>query len=370
MNENLLDVLLKNLQDLSVDSRMDIFSSVKLGNFSRAMDILNSDINLINKNISALQALQLHILHLAGHYREANYILDKMIGINLSAQLSMENCPSQDEIIDFWDFRNEGISILCPTFNHARFIDMALASFFSQYCTHPFEVIVRDDASVDSTLKIIENWEKKYPKIIKIIKVQENTYKEGMSPMMSTLKYAVYPLVAMCEGDDFWVDSNKLEIQAKLLQKNTDWSAVTHNHFDLYEVNGKLVPGRNSKIDGFISKEQLINLSTILVGNTLMFRKSLFSNFEYDLRNGVLGDHVMTAMLGIAGRVFAIGSLFGSVMRRNNFSTWTPSSEFDKETRRINTRKFLVPILEKKGEIKAAQRMLRWSSIAENNLFQ
>jgi hypothetical protein len=242
---------------------------------------------------------------------------------------------------------------------------MALASFFSQITTHPFEVIVRDDASTDGTGEILKSWQSRYPKILKVTSLEKNTYQLGQSPMLATLPYATKPLLAMCEGDDFWIDSNKLHLQAELLEKNPTWSAITHNHFELDESKGKLLPGRNTKIRGLLAKNDLINVNTVIWGNTLMVRRALLEMPTYNLKDGVLGDQVMTAMLGVAGPVYFIGDLFGSVARRNLFSTYTPLNAKDKQRRRINTRRFLAPILSARGEKQAARRLLRWCDIAE-----
>jgi hypothetical protein len=96
-----------------------------------------------------------------------------------------------------------------------------------------------------------------------------------------------------------------------------------------------------------------------------MVRRALLNMPLYTLQDGVLGDQVMTCMLGAAGEVFFIGDLFGSVARRNLFSTYTPLSAADKQRRRINTRRFLAPILTQRGEKQAAQRLLRWCKAAE-----
>lgn len=319
-------------------------------------------------NPNALGALRLYLLHLAGRFTQANRVLDDMIGMKLSEQLNFDNCPSEEQVMGQWDKTAEGVSILCTTFNHARFIDMALASFFSQVTTHPFEVIVRDDASTDGTSDLLKKWEQRYPHLLKVIRLAENTYQKGQSPMLATMPYATKPLMAMCEGDDFWIDSNKLHQQAELLHKNPTWSAITHNHFELDEATGRLSPGRNTKIRGVLPKQDLVNVNLVLWGHTLMVRRALLEMPIYGLKEGVLGDQVMTSILGASGQVFFIGDLFGSVARRNLFSTYTPLSATDKQRRRINTRRFLAPILAQRGERQAAQRLLRWCQVAEQQV--
>lgn len=186
--------------------------------------------------------------------------------------------------------------------------------------------------------------------------------------MLATLPYATMPLLAMCEGDDFWIDNNKIHLQAELLQEHPSWSAVTHNHFELDESTGKLAPGRSTKIRGMLPKQDLVNVNHVLWCHTLLVRRSLLDMPQYRNQDGVLGDQVMTAVLGAAGGVFFVGDLFGSVARRNLFSTYSPLGESDKQRRRISTRRFLAPVLEQRGERQAARRLLRWCSAAEQQL--
>lgn len=365
MSSEILHQLLKNVTQLDEQTRSEIKDQVKNGSVFEALKLLDEKTHDQKANSNSMGALRLYLLHLTGQYSQANEILDEMIGINLTSQLSVQNCPTEDEITQRWDNNSEGISVLCTTYNHARFIDMALASFFSQITTHPFEVIVRDDASTDETGEILRSWQSRYPSLLKVVSLEKNTYQLGQSPMLATLPYATKPLLAMCEGDDFWIDSNKIHLQAELLEKNPTWSAITHNHFELDESTGKLLPGRNTKIRGLLAKNDLININTVMWGHTLMVRRALLQMPTYSLKDGVLGDQVMTAMLGAAGPVYFIGDLFGSVARRNLFSTYTPLNAKDKQRRRINTRRFLAPILANRGEKQAARRLLRWCAIAE-----
>jgi hypothetical protein len=367
---NVLSQLLNKVVGINEMTRLQVIQAASGGRVDQALDAL-ADANLsLSRNSAAFGALQIYLLHLAGRYSEANQVLDEMIGLNLSEQLAINNCPTEAEIFARWDPAAEGVSVLCTTYNHERFIDMALASFFSQISSHPFEVIVRDDASTDGTGTLLEKWEQRYPRLLKVIRLSENTYQQGQSPMLAIIPHASYPLMAMCEGDDFWVDSNKLQMQAELLQSNLTWSAITHNHFELDESTGQLKPGRPSKVSGVVPRKDLVHLNTVLWCHTLMIRQSLLSMPHYQLQDGVLGDQVMTSMLGVAGPVYFLGDLFGSVARRNLYSTYTPLKACEKQRMRINTRRFLAPLFEQLNEHKTALRLRVWCEAAEQQAIE
>ena len=122
------------------------------------------------------------------------------------------------------------VSVYCLAYNHEKYIRSALEGFVSQKTDYKYEVFVHDDASTDNTALIIKEFADKYPDIIKPIFQNENQYSKGV--LIS--REIIYPLmsgkyIAICEGDDYWCDENKLEKQVNFLENNLDYSACVHN---------------------------------------------------------------------------------------------------------------------------------------------
>ena len=121
------------------------------------------------------------------------------------------------------------VSIKCLAYNHGRYIRRALDSFLMQKTNFQFEVVVHDDASTDDTADIIREYEQKYPDIIKPIYQTENQYKYGnMSQKFIDPKFRG-KYVAFCEGDDYWTDPYKLQMQVDYLEAHPDCSYTFHN---------------------------------------------------------------------------------------------------------------------------------------------
>lgn len=90
-----------------------------------------------------------------------------------------------------------------------------------QKTTFPFEIVVHDDASTDSTADIIRKYEEKYPNIVKPIYETENQYSKPGYPLGKIVNSALKgKYVAFCEGDDYWIDENKLQRQFDFLYSN------------------------------------------------------------------------------------------------------------------------------------------------------
>ena len=144
--------------------------------------------------------------------------------------------PSQQEIIESWkDELTPVVSIICTTYNQEKYIEDAIIGFLTQKTNFPFEIIIHDDASTDGTATIITDYKKKYPKLITTILQEKNQYsKAPNSVFLISFKYAKGKYLALCEGDDFWIDNTKLQAQKDAIESNSKYSIITHNAYKLY----------------------------------------------------------------------------------------------------------------------------------------
>lgn len=138
-------------------------------------------------------------------------------------QTSDYSCPDNPEIM---------VSVLCITYNHAKFIREALDGFVMQRTNFPFEVIIHDDCSTDGTDEIVREYAAKYPHLLRPLYETENQYskKLGSITMRFCLPLARGKYIAFCEGDDYWTDPLKLQKQVDFLESHPDYSMV-HTNF-------------------------------------------------------------------------------------------------------------------------------------------
>lgn len=121
------------------------------------------------------------------------------------------------------------VSICCITYNHEEFIRQSIESFLMQETSFPYEIIIHDDASTDGTSNIIREYESKYPGVIKPIYQTENQYSiENMLPFLSALRAAKGKYIAICEGDDYWIDPLKLHKQIAEMERHSDCAISFH----------------------------------------------------------------------------------------------------------------------------------------------
>lgn len=132
------------------------------------------------------------------------------------------------------------VSVICTAYNHEKYIRQCLEGFVMQKTSFAYEVIVHDDASTDGTASIIKEIEEKYPDIIKPIYQTENQYSKGVrigdTYIIPKIKGKY---VATCEGDDYWCDANKLQLQVDFLESHPEYVGCTHNTKYENVKNGK-----------------------------------------------------------------------------------------------------------------------------------
>ncbi len=122
------------------------------------------------------------------------------------------------------------VLISCTTYNHAPYIRKCLEVFLMQKTTFPIQVIIHDDCSTDGTKEIIEEYAAKYPDIIFPMFQTENQYSKGIRGLMARFNFPRCggKYIALCEGDDYWTDSSKLEKQVDFLEANSDYVGCFH----------------------------------------------------------------------------------------------------------------------------------------------
>lgn len=121
------------------------------------------------------------------------------------------------------------VSIICNAFNHGKYIRDALNGFVMQKTDFRFEVLVHDDASKDNTADIIREFEAKYPDIIKPIYQTENQYSKNVwITDVYQLRRSKGKYIAICEGDDYWLDPCKLQKQYDALESHPEVDICVH----------------------------------------------------------------------------------------------------------------------------------------------
>ncbi len=122
------------------------------------------------------------------------------------------------------------LSICCISYNHVRFISECIEGFLLQETDFPIEILIFDDASTDGTNQIIKNYADKDLRINTFLQTENQWSKQKYGLLEWLFPAAQGKYIAICEGDDYWIDPHKLQKQVDYLEANPSCSISYHNN--------------------------------------------------------------------------------------------------------------------------------------------
>lgn len=245
---------------------------------------------------------------------------------------------TEQEIMSTWVLKPEipVVTIRCLAYNHEKFIAQCLEGFLMQETTFSFEVVVHDDASTDNTANVIREYEAKYPHIIRAVYEEENQFqkKDGsLARIMSGYMRGKY--IAFCEGDDFWTDKEKLQLQYDALEAHPECSICTCL-VQQYDVDGitpleKTVPTKKynlADVNGVISQRDFAKLiwgrnrTYPFQTSSYFIRREARLNAVPELKGHLTRDHGILICALYCGSVYYYNRTM-SGYRRNVSGSWS-----------------------------------------------
>lgn len=219
------------------------------------------------------------------------------------------------------------VSVCCMTYNHVSFIRQCLDGFMMQKCSFNFEVLIHDDASTDGTQDIIQEYEKKYPNIIKPIYQLENQYSKGIDPNVKyNFSRARGKYIAICEGDDYWTDPYKLQKQVDFLESHPDYVMCSHRFNQYIQDKNLLEEEKDLTFQGSdYDLKNLIGGKWLTQTLTVMYRRSALDLKEYE-SYGMSMDIILFYALLKNGKGYCFPDIMGTY-RLHGGGVWSEVSQ-------------------------------------------
>lgn len=156
------------------------------------------------------------------------------------------------------------VATRCFTYNQKPYIEKTIEGFIMQQTSFPTATIIVDDASTDGESELLRQWvddnlvkdgdapvweDKPYGKIavanhknnkqqaFVVLLLSENLYRKGpvkLEYIKDWLENSKYH--AFCEGDDYWTNPDKLQMQVDFLESHPDY-VMCHTDFNLSDGN-------------------------------------------------------------------------------------------------------------------------------------
>jgi glycosyltransferase involved in cell wall biosynthesis len=215
------------------------------------------------------------------------------------------------------------LSVCVITYNHASYIREALDSILRQKVNFDWELIIADDYSTDGTREILKEYEKKYPNIKLILQ------KKNVGPEKNWLDLMSYPktkYVLYTEGDDYMLDSHKLQKQVDFLESHNDFSICFHPVKVIYEDGSKpdeiFPPAKFRFNKTTLGLEDLIERN-FMQTNSVMYRWRFVNENIKDIfpANVAPGDWILHILHAQKGKIGFINVPM-SVYRRHKGGLW------------------------------------------------
>lgn len=228
------------------------------------------------------------------------------------------------------------VSVICLTYNQEEYVRDCLEGFLSQQTDFPYEVLVYDDASTDSTPEIIKEYAAQFPSIIKPTLYKVNNYSQGLGfvGLYTGIKEAKGKYVAYCEGDDYWTDPFKLQKQVSFLDANPQYAICAHETRIRDDGNrkndGQLFSDFNNGSFVTMNKETY-TFDDALAGNIFHVSSMMYRNQNICLPSWITRisacDMVLFKMLARAGDIHVMRDIM-SVYRSHSCSLTNSFKEY------------------------------------------
>ena len=206
--------------------------------------------------------------------------------------------------------RNPVVSVHMTTYNHESYIAEAIESIVRQKTDFEFELVIGEDASSDRTREICEEYQRKYPEIVRLLWSEENTYAYGGNYARVTARCRG-EFIAICEGDDYWSDEHKLRKQVEVLRSNRAIAFCFGEYAQKNQEAGEVVYPQSTRRfwkEGVITGEEYLLAGRNAPTCTVMLRRSMLevSAKRHSILSWclTLGDKPLFMALALQGDVF------------------------------------------------------------------
>lgn len=227
------------------------------------------------------------------------------------------------------------LSVWSIAYNVKDYIRDCIEGILSQVVDFQIELVIYDDASTDGTTDIIREYCNKYPDIVHAFIAKKNIYnapnrKDVITQIKSLYMRGIY--AAICEGDDYWCDRHKLQMQVDFLENNKEFVLTMHNAKRVnYQTNTQDLMKGEQPSHEIEPKEIITQKSGIWPTASMVGKKEVWLCEPFFFECGV-GDWPMQLYAAAYGRIYYFENVM-SVYRYMRAGSWSEQivKNFDNE---------------------------------------
>ncbi len=217
------------------------------------------------------------------------------------------------------------VSVVMITYNHENYLIEAINGVLNQITNFDFELIIANDNSPDDTDIIIKKLIHNHPAGNKI-KYLHNKENIGMMPnFVQALQNCIGEYVALCEGDDYWTDNQKLQKQVDFLDQNKQFAICFHN----VQINKKDILSSDTlteKVKSITTIKNLAKRGNYIHTCSVVYRNHLIDQLPDYFQHSPIGDYFIHMLNARKGKIHKMEDNM-AVYRIHDTSYWSSQKE-------------------------------------------
>ncbi len=187
------------------------------------------------------------------------------------------------------------VSVIMITYGHENYIEQAILGVLMQEGNFEMELVIANDCSPDATDTIVKKIIKTHPKAdkIKYLKREKNL---GVMPnFIDASSHCSGQYIALCEGDDYWIDPHKTEKQLNVFLSDEAIGLVHtglkyyHQQNDTFSNDVLQSVSNQNEVVPSLLKAKYIDFCTVMIKTDVFNNALKILNSEL-LNNAIIGD--------------------------------------------------------------------------------
>lgn len=235
---------------------------------------------------------------------------------------------------------DSAISVLITFYNKEQYVDRAIESVINQKTSFDFKIIVGDDGSTDNTRDYVNRWIEKYPGKIELYVMTRDEGKQipgfrASKNRLNILNKVDTKYFTFLDGDDYYSDINKLQIQYDILEKSSNFDCIGCGH----NMEALLDDGSIKKYTNDNIAEGKYDLKSYwdkyyISAETILFRSSIINKFDNILLEKQFNDNMITYIAMQFGYLYYIPSCM-YIYRQTGDGVWTTGNQITNNIRNM-----------------------------------
>lgn len=193
------------------------------------------------------------------------------------------------------------VSVVMITYGHEKYISEAINGILKQKYDGEIELIIANDNSPDNSDYVIKNTISNVDKNITIKYTKHDVNLGMMQNFFWAINQATGDFIALCEGDDFWIDPSKIKKQVDFLKNNPDFG-LTFTDVNFVNEDGEIINKSvfSTNLLPFYNDPRIFLIKRLYYSPCTWLGRKEF--FKLDWRNNNIADGTFAMMIEILSK--------------------------------------------------------------------